>query len=103
MRFNLASFFSAIFAITLVINLPSQAKSVDANEHLQDKLYRQALYFYFIGKYDDALRQISLNRERVNSNSSRSHLFEAGLQVSVGLHTQATQTLYQLQKIDLEK
>ncbi|GGP38258.1 hypothetical protein GCM10009347_02580 [Shewanella algicola] len=60
---------------------------------LEDKFYRQALYFYFAGDYGSALRQISLNRQRQGIDSDRSQLFEAGLQVAIGLHDQATQTL----------
>ncbi|MGI2171703.1 tetratricopeptide repeat protein [Shewanella sp. MF05960] len=65
------------------------AKTTD----LEDKFYRQALYFYFAGDYGSALRQISLNRQRQGVDSDRSQLFEAGLQVAIGLHDQATQTL----------
>lgn len=65
---------------------------------LEDKFYRQALYFYFAGDYGAALRQISLNRQRKEIYSDRSQLFEAGLQVSIGLHEQATQTLAQFEQ-----
>jgi exonuclease SbcC len=65
---------------------------------LEDKFYRQALYFYFAGDYGAALRQISLNRQRKQIYSDRSQLFEAGLQVSIGLHEQATQTLAQFEQ-----
>jgi len=65
---------------------------------LEDKFYRQSLYFYFAGDYGAALRQISLNRQRKGIYSDRSQLFEAGLQVSIGLHDQATQTLVQFEQ-----
>ncbi|WP_182769948.1 tetratricopeptide repeat protein [Shewanella sp. SG41-4] len=65
---------------------------------LEDKFYRQALYFYFEGDYGAALRQISLNRQRKGIYSDRSKLFEAGLQVSIGLHDQATRTLAQFEQ-----
>ncbi|MGI2172703.1 hypothetical protein [Shewanella ulleungensis] len=64
-----------------------------AKTDLEDKFYRQALYFYFTGDYGSALRQVSLNRQRNGIDSDRSQLFEAGLQVAIGLHDQATQTL----------
>ncbi|GGQ26630.1 hypothetical protein [Shewanella litoralis] len=67
--------------------------SATAKTDLEDKFYRQALYFYFAGDYGSALRQISLNRQRQGIDSDRSQLFEAGLQVAIGLHDQATQTL----------
>ena len=85
---------------------PVASKSVTSNsasEHshttpaeqarLRNKLYRQALYYYFEGDYSAALRQVSLNRQRFGGDTAKSHLFEAGLQVSIGLHHQATQTL----------
>jgi len=78
--------------------MPASAEAVEARAQLEDKLYRQALYFYFTGNYGEALNQISLNRQRFNSQSSQSRLFEAGLQVTIGLHQQARQSLYQLQK-----
>jgi len=87
---------SGMMVLTTV--MPASADVVEAGPQLEDKLYRQALYFYFIGNYGEALKQISLNRQRFNSQSSQSRLFEAGLQVTVGLHHQATQSLYQLQK-----
>lgn len=65
---------------------------------LEDKFYRQALYFYFAGDYGAALRQISLNRQRKGIDSDRSQLFEAGLQVAIGLHDQATQTLIRFEQ-----
>jgi exonuclease SbcC len=69
-----------------------------AKTDLEDKFYRQSLYFYFAGDYGAALRQISLNRQRKEIYSDRSQLFEAGLQVSIGLHEQATQTLAQFEQ-----
>tara|TARA_R110000850_G_scaffold10737_2_gene37888 strand:- start:523 stop:2769 length:2247 start_codon:yes stop_codon:yes gene_type:complete len=69
-----------------------------AKTDLEDKFYRQSLYFYFAGDYGAALRQISLNRQRKGIYSDRSQLFEAGLQVSIGLHNQATQTLVQFEQ-----
>jgi len=105
MRFNLNSFIKQIVKVTMLSGMmvlttlmPVSAEVVEAGPQLEDKLYRQALYFYFIGNYGEALKQISLNRRRFNSQSSQSRLFEAGLQVTVGLHHQATQSLYQLQK-----
>jgi exonuclease SbcC len=64
---------------------------------LEDKLYRQALYFYFAGDYASALRQISLNDQRHTITSPRSDLFEAGMQVNIGLHRQATETLLSIE------
>jgi len=76
-------------------NASTQIQSRLSSQHqaLQNKLYRQALYFYFAGEYGQALQQINVNRERFANQSSKSDLFEAGLQVSVGLHNQAAQSL----------
>lgn len=107
MRFNLslichqlvkAMFFTGL--ISLLIITPALAATVkaQAGTPLEDKLYRKALYFYFTGHYGEALNQINLNRQRFNSTSPRSRLFEAGLQVTVGLHHQAAESLQQLQR-----
>ncbi len=82
--------------ISLTMVMPSLAETVAAPAHIEDKLYRKALYSYFTGDFGEALNQINLNRQRFNSHSSRSRLFEAGLQVTVGLHHQATESLQYL-------
>jgi len=92
MQINVVMFIKVIFVsaiVTLLMGTSSSVQAFDGNDQLEDKLYRQALYFYFTGNYSEALMQVSLNRQRFKTNSSRSHLFEAGLQVSVGLHKQA--------------
>ncbi|WP_298442743.1 hypothetical protein [uncultured Ferrimonas sp.] len=63
---------------------------------LQDKLYRQALYYYFAGDFNGALRQLSLNQQRYGAGNSKTQLFAAGLQVNLGLHQQASDTLIAL-------
>ncbi|NQZ87362.1 MAG: hypothetical protein HRT54_07250 [Colwellia sp.] len=82
--------------ISLTMVMPTLAETVAASAHIEDKLYRKALYYYFTGDFGEALNQISLNRQRFNSHSSRTRLFEAGLQVTVGLHHQATESLQSL-------
>jgi hypothetical protein len=77
--------------------MPTSAETIAAPAHIEDKLYRKALYYYFTGDFGEALNQINLNRQRFNRHSSRSRLFEAGLQVTVGLHHQATESLKALQ------
>jgi len=59
----------------------------------KNKLYRQALFFYFSGNYAQALRQISVNKQRFNASTAKSDLFNAGLQVSMGLQQQASKSL----------
>ena len=66
--------------ISLTMVMPTLAETVAASAHIEDKIYRKALYYYFTGDFGEALNQISLNRQRFNSHSSRSRLFEAGLQ-----------------------
>ena len=92
MRLNVDFIFNQIVKITLISGvisfstiMPTLAETVKAPAHIEDKLYRKALYFYFTGNNGEALNQISLNRQRFNSHSSRSRLFEAGIQVTLGL------------------
>jgi hypothetical protein len=86
---------SALVGVFTLITFssPSWAQQESPKKVLEDKLYRQALYYYFAGDYAKALRQISVNKKRYQAVNSQSQLFEAGLQVSVGLHAQASQTL----------
>ncbi len=60
---------------------------------LQDKHYRQALYFYFQNDQSQALSQVEQSKAKLNKLDSRSALFEAGLQLSAGLLQQAKTTL----------
>jgi exonuclease SbcC len=71
---------------------------------LQDKYYRQALYFYFQGDQKKALSQVERSKAKLTSLDSRSALFEAGLQLSAGLLQQAKATLVDFDKLlDTEK
>jgi len=88
------------FAI-LIICIPSWADTLDTRTHIEDKLYRQALYYYFSGNYSDALRQISINRHRYDVNTARSYLFEAGLNINMGLHYLAAEALNEFDKKQL--
>jgi Tfp pilus assembly protein PilF len=105
MRLNVDFIFNQIVKITLISGvisfstiMPTLAETVKVPAHIEDKLYRKALYFYFTGNYGEALNQISLNSQRFNSHSSRSRLFEAGIQVTLGLDKIATESLRALQK-----
>lgn len=60
---------------------------------LQDKHYRQALYYYFQDAPEKALSQVEQSKIKLGKLDSRSSLFEAGLQLSAGLLQQAKQTL----------
>lgn len=78
-------------------------------KNLQDKYYRQALFFYFQNQPSLALQQLSYNKTRFNTIDNDAVLFEAGLQISLGLPQQAQQTLvhiieqYQKTKIDIKE
>lgn len=61
--------------------------------NLQDKYYRQALFYYFQDDPSKALSQMEQNKARLNTLDSRSALFESGLQLSSGLLQQAKTTL----------
>lgn len=60
---------------------------------LQDKYYRQALYFYFQDEQNLALSQVEKSKAKLTHLDSRAALFEAGLQLSAGLLQQAKVTL----------
>lgn len=66
---------------------------VSAKTELQDKYYRQALFYYFQGEKEQALSQIEQSKSKLKTLDSRSSLFEAGLQLSAGLLQQAKKTL----------
>jgi len=68
----------------------------------KNKLYRQALYFYFNGNYAQALNQININNERYHANTAKSDLFGAGLQVTLGLQQQATQALQKIENTEFD-
>lgn len=65
----------------------------DLKTNLQAKYYQQALYYYFQGDYSAALNIISDSKLRLNGLDQTSLLFQAGLQVNMGLQEQAKQTL----------
>ncbi len=71
----------------------NQLTSKHDGAEFKNKLYRQALFFYFSGNYAQALRQISINNQRFNANTAKSDVFNAGLQVSMGLQQQASKSL----------
>ncbi len=79
--------------------LPSYSMSIEGKQedalktNLQAKYYQQALYYYFQGDYFAALNIISDSKLRLKSLDQTSQLFEAGLQVSMGLQEQAKQSL----------
>jgi hypothetical protein len=64
--------------------------------NLHDKFYRQALFEYFQEKPAQALKLISNSKSRLGYLDEKSRLFEAGLQLSIGLQQQAKQTLLSL-------
>lgn len=62
-------------------------------EKLAKKLYRKALFYYFQGQADLALQQLTYNKARLKIVDDNALLFEAGLQVSLGLYRQAEENL----------
>ncbi|MBU2870784.1 hypothetical protein [Colwellia sp. E2M01] len=69
---------------------------------LQDKYYRQALFYYFQNNPAKALAQVEQSKAKLTDLDSRSALFEAGLQLSAGLLQPAKQTLINFDSL-LEK
>ncbi|XPF94822.1 CDC27 family protein [Colwellia sp. RE-S-Sl-9] len=67
-------------------------------EHLSEKFYRQALYYYFQNKPDEALSQLNINDEYFTEAPVHASLFRAGLQISQGLPEEAQKLLEQLSK-----
>ncbi len=70
----------------------NDSKAVNKTD-LQDKYYRQALYYYFQDNHDQALSQVEQSKAKLQHLDSRASLFEAGLQLSEGLLQQAKKTL----------
>ena len=62
-------------------------------EKLAKKLYRQALFYYFQDQPELALQQLTYNKARLPLVDDNALLFEAGLQVSLGLYHQAEKNL----------
>ena len=79
------------FQKTLLKELPKVL-----TETLAEKFYRQALYFYFINKPDDALRQLDINESYFSKAPVHTSLFRAGLQISQGSHQDAQKLLAEL-------
>lgn len=57
------------------------------------KYYQQALYYYFQGNYSGALAIINQSKSRLNTLEPMAQLFEAGLQIKIGLQEEARQNL----------
>ncbi len=64
-----------------------------AKHNLQNKYYRQALYYYFQGDYTNALKLINQAKAKLRKLDDISQLFAAGLQVNMGLQVQAKENL----------
>ena len=60
---------------------------------IADKYYRQALFHYFQGDAPRALVEVSRAELRLGELNNPSQLFKAGLQVSMGMQSQAQQSL----------
>lgn len=74
------------------MNIESKREGV-IKTNLHEKYYQQALYYYFQGDYFTALNIIKVSKLRLGRLDQTSQLFEAGLQVNIGLQEQAKQTL----------
>jgi hypothetical protein len=74
----------------------SQQESKVLPSHLSEKFYRQALYFYFQNKPEEALVQMNINQDYFLKTPVHASLFRAGLQISQGLHQDAQVLLAQL-------
>jgi len=73
-----------------------KSKSNQLPSHLSEKFYRQALYFYFQNKPEEALNQLNTNKEYFANTPAHESLFRVGLQISQGLHQNAQTLLNEL-------
>lgn len=73
-----------------------EVKDKQLPNHLSEKFYRQALYFYFQNKPEEALRQLDINQDYFSQTPVHASLFRAGLQISQGLNNDAQVLLTQL-------
>ena len=91
----LAVVMSLCVAVMVTPSIYAQNSSIASSltTDLQDKYYRQALYFYFQNEPAKALSVINHAEQRLGTLMPKSQLFKAGLQVSQGLQQQAQQTL----------
>jgi len=78
----------------------SKSKSNQLPSHLSEKFYRQALYFYFQNKPEEALNQLNTNKEYFANTPAHESLFRVGLQISQGLHQNAQTLLNELLETD---
>jgi hypothetical protein len=95
------SFFPLVCIIfTLAFSLFGSGKVIAQDNplpnHLTDKFYRQALYFYFQNKPKEAIRQLDINQDYFSQTPVHETLFRAGLQISQGLHKNAQKLLVEL-------
>lgn len=94
---KLLGVYLSIFVSTL-LPISAQEISVAADNglvktNIHEKYYQQALYYYFQGNYSGALAIINQSKSRLNSIEPSVQLFEAGLQVKIGLQEEAKQNL----------
>jgi len=78
----------------------AKGKSNQLPSHLSEKFYRQALYFYFQNKPEEALNQLNTNKEYFANTPTHESLFRVGLQISQGLHQNAQTLLNELLEAD---
>ncbi len=90
---TLLALFSSIAFVSIKANAEQQKLPETV---LQDKYYRQALYYYFQGDYVRALSLLEHAELTFNGLTKKGLLFKAGLQVAQGLQQQGQQSLEKL-------
>ncbi len=86
-----------LFLSIIFISIKANAEQVKLSKTaLQDKYYRQALYYYFQGDYVRALSLLDHAELTFNTLTEKGLLFKAGLQVAQGLQQQGQQSLEKL-------
>lgn len=78
------------------VNITNVTSTNGVKTNVHEKYYQQALYYYFQGNYAGALAILNQSQSRLKSTTPIAQLFEAGLQVKIGLQEQARKNLQQL-------
>ena len=87
------TFFVTTVLIVIAPFVRANDEIVVSKTDIADKYYRQALFHYFQGDAPRALVEVSRAELRLGELNNPSQLFKAGLQVSMGMQSQAQQSL----------
>jgi hypothetical protein len=100
-------FICVYLSLLIIVLISFKSNAIDAistgahtispiKTNLRAKFYQRALYYYFQRDYVGALNIISQSKLRLGSLDQTSRLFEAGLQIKIGLQEEAKKNLLSL-------